>query len=97
MGHDEEKVIRARISLIKAEAEKEKDKRFKDVALYQSEVMKLCGQLRQWSISVAQKTQKLSESPVTSHVVVKICANDCTNREIAEKCHQPVPPWMRPL
>ena len=52
-GHDEDKIIRARINMIKAEAEKEKDKRFKDVALYQSEVMKLCGQLRQWSISGA--------------------------------------------
>ena len=50
-GHDEEKVIRARINLIKAEAEKEKDKRFKDVASYQSEVMNLCGQLRQAHIS----------------------------------------------
>ena len=50
-GQDEEKITRARINMIKAEAEKEKDKRFKDVALYQSEVMKLCGQLRQWSIS----------------------------------------------
>ena len=47
--------------------------------------------------SAVQKMQKLSESPVTSHVVAKICANDCTNREIAEKCHKPVPPCMRPL
>ena len=50
-GHDEDKVIRARINMIKAEAEKEKEKRFKDVASYQSEVMSLCGQLRQASIS----------------------------------------------
>ena len=50
-GQEEEKMTRARINMMKAEAEKEKDKRFKDVALYQSEVMKLCGQLRQSSIS----------------------------------------------
>ena len=50
-GQDEEKITRARINMIKAEAEKEKDKRFKDVALYQSEVIKLCNQLRQSSIS----------------------------------------------
>merc|ERR1719369_1723258 len=46
-----EKMTRARINMIKAEAEKEKDKRSKDVALYQSEVMELCGQLRQSCIS----------------------------------------------
>ena len=50
-GQEEEKMTRARINMIKAEAEKEKDKRFKDVALYQSEVVKLCVQLRQSSIS----------------------------------------------
>ena len=50
-GQEEEKMTRARIKMTKAEAEKEKEKRFKDVALYQSEVMKLCGQLRQWSVS----------------------------------------------
>ena len=52
-GQEEERMTKARINMIKAEAEKEKDKRFKDVALYQSEVMNLCGQLRQWSISGA--------------------------------------------
>ena len=52
-GQQEEKMTKSRINMIKAEAEKEKDKRFKAVALYQSEVMKLCGQLRQWSISGA--------------------------------------------
>merc|ERR1712037_452443 len=50
-GQEEEKMTKARINMIKAEAEKEK--RFKDVALYQSEVMNLCGHLRQWSISGA--------------------------------------------
>ena len=50
-GQEEEKMARARINMIKAEAEKEKDKRSKDVALYQSEVMELCGQLRQSCIS----------------------------------------------
>merc|ERR1712192_11835 len=50
-GHDEEEIIRARINLVKAEAEKEKEKRFKDVASYQNEVLNLCGQLRQASIS----------------------------------------------
>ena len=50
-GHDEEDIIRARINLVKAEVEREKEKRFKDVASYQSEVLNLCGQLRQASIS----------------------------------------------
>ena len=50
-GQEEEKMTRARIEMIKKEKEKEKQKRFKDVALYQSEVVKLCGQLRQTSIS----------------------------------------------
>merc|ERR1712181_26509 len=50
-GHDEENIMRARINLVKAEAEREKDKRFKDVASYQNEVLNLCGQLRQASIS----------------------------------------------
>ena len=50
-GQDEEKVIGTRINAIKAEAGREKDNRFKDVALYQSEVMELCGQLRETSIS----------------------------------------------
>ena len=52
-GQEEEKITRTRINMIKAEAEKEKDRRFTDVSLYQSEVMKLCGELRQWSISGA--------------------------------------------
>ena len=50
-GQDEEKVIGTRINAIKAEAGREKDNRFNDVALYQSEVMELCGQLRETSIS----------------------------------------------
>merc|ERR1712192_139796 len=50
-GHDEEEIIRARINLVQAEAEREKEKRFKDVASYQSKVTNLCGQLRQASIS----------------------------------------------
>ena len=48
-GQEEEKMARARINMIKAEAEKEKDRRFTDVSLYQSEVMKLCDQLRRQS------------------------------------------------
>ena len=43
-------------------------------------------------VNAVQKMQKMSESPVTSHVVAKICANACTNREITEKCHKPVLP-----
>ena len=48
-GQEEEKITRTRINMIKAEAEKEKDRRFTDVSLYQSEVMKLCDQLRRQS------------------------------------------------
>ena len=37
-----------------------------------------------------QNIQKLSEPPATAPMVVKLCMNDCKNREIVEKLVQPV-------
>ena len=39
----------------------------------------------------------LSEWPVISHLVDKICANDSTNNEIAEKCHPMHEPFSMTL
>ena len=35
-----------------------------------------------YSSSAAKKTEKLSQSPVTTHVAVKICVNESTNSKI---------------
>ena len=43
-----------------------------------------------WSRSAVQKIQKLSESPVTSHVVAKICANNSTNVINQTPMHAPI-------
>ena len=50
-AQDEENVARNRINLAKEEARKEGDKRLKDVAMYQKEVMQLCNQMRKSNIS----------------------------------------------
>ena len=43
---DEEKVMRNQINMAKEQAGMESDKRLKDVAMYQKEVMQLCVQMR---------------------------------------------------
>ena len=40
--------------------------------------------------NAVQKIQKLSESPVTSHVVAKICANNSTNVINQTPMHAPI-------
>ena len=48
---DEENISRNRIHLAKEQAGKESEKRLKDVAIYQKEVMQLCDQMRNSNIS----------------------------------------------
>ena len=48
---DEEMVARNRINLAKVEVGKEGDRRLKNVAMYQKEVMQLCDQMRKSNIS----------------------------------------------
>ena len=48
---DEEMIARNRINLAKVEARKEGDRRLKNVAMYQKEVMQLCDQMRKSNIS----------------------------------------------
>ena len=48
---DEENISRNRINLAKEQAGKESEKRLKDVAMYQKEVMQLCDQMRNSNIS----------------------------------------------
>ena len=50
-AQDEENVARNRINLAKVEAGKEGDRRLKNVAMYQKEVMQLCDQMRKSNIS----------------------------------------------
>ena len=51
-AQDEENTTRNRINLSKEQAGKESDRRLKDVAMYQKEVMQLCEQMRKSNISV---------------------------------------------
>ena len=50
-AQDEENTTRNRINLSKEQAGKESDRRLKDVAVYQKEVMQLCDQMRRSTIS----------------------------------------------
>ena len=50
-AQDEENTTRNRINLSKEQAGKESDRRHKDVAMYQKEVMQLCDQMRKSNIS----------------------------------------------
>ena len=50
-AQDEENTTRNRINLSKEQAGKENDRRLKDVAIYQKEVMQLCDQMRKSNIS----------------------------------------------
>ena len=50
-AQDEENTTRNRINLSKEQAGKESDRRLKDVAMYQKEVMQLCDQMRKSNIS----------------------------------------------
>merc|ERR1719430_64867 len=50
-AQDEEHTTRNRINLAKEQAGKEGDRRLKDVAMYQKEVMQLCVQIRKSIIS----------------------------------------------
>merc|ERR1712013_587488 len=50
-AQDEENIARNRITLSKEQAGSESDRRLKDVAMYQKEVMQLCDQMRKSNIS----------------------------------------------
>ena len=50
-AQDEENIARNRINLAKEQAGNESDRRLKDVAMYQKEVMQLCNQMRKTNIS----------------------------------------------
>merc|ERR1719334_268010 len=50
-AQDEENTTRNRINLSKAQAGMESDRRLKEVAMYQKEVMQLCDQMRKSNIS----------------------------------------------
>jgi len=50
-AQDEENIARNRITLSKEQAGNESDRRLKDVAMYQKEVMQLCDQMRKSNIS----------------------------------------------
>ena len=50
-AQDEENAARNRINLAKVEAGKEGERRLKNVAMYQKEVMQLCDQMRKSNIS----------------------------------------------
>ena len=50
-AQDEENISRNRINLAKEHAGNESDRRLKDVAMYQKEVMQLCNQMRKTNIS----------------------------------------------
>ena len=57
-AQDEENTKRNQINLAKEQAGKESERRLKDVALYQKEVMQLCDQMRKSNISESLEEKK---------------------------------------